>query len=416
MKTVLLLLLCLSSLWARSSSRMANYFFAQDAENSAIAEASVAQVTSLGAIQTNPANGAFFANRSGETLFLSSGASAYSINNSYSEEYENRGTNFQIGYFPEHEKDNFSWGVVFSVNSDELLIPNNEFEIDNPFGGVMKLGEGDVNLGVTQTLTTFSFAWFDILSVGIGFDISSFSNSIDIVFDSTFVDLFERDSETFEEDDARVAMNLGVSAQYRFLVSDNLYIEPAVGASLLQIGSDSLEIVTGESTFSNSETIPTTSHIGGRVSLGFKEYFQFSTLFDRYFNNIEDNAYTDSYGVEFGFLPLGWIRAGILKENNRFPREELHGGVTIGYKAKELHDFFQLRGHHIRKPKRVDNLHLLYSFAITDNINEEHIGRDGQQLHQLSCAIDFKKRKGPVKSRKKTYSASWQETEMELVE
>lgn len=189
-------------------------------------------------------------------------------------------------------------------------------------------------------------------------------------------------------------------------------------ASVLQIGKRSLATSSWYRCGSEDGSMPITFHLGGRLTLGYSHTMQLSLLVDRHMRHLEDLASTNSCGLELGLTPFGWIRAGYLTESNRYPRKEFHGGFTLGYKARELYTFFQDRGRTIGVPRRFYNLHVLYTFALTDNRYTEHTARDGHQLHQLSCAFDLKTLpKRPKRERKAPrIKAVWDENELELID
>lgn len=304
MRSVLLLLLIVTVLSANSSHHLANYFFISDPENSAVAEAGVAQVSTLGSIRINPANGAIYARKSGVELAFDIGWNGLPTNNILNQSLSNSpisidGKSFRIAYFPSMKNEVFNWGVIFSFNSDKIVMEDLIYTLSYPIMGTTELGTGSYTSSVAQTVTTFTFSWLDIFSFGLAMDISSYADIIKIQYNPVLLDSGETESDRFRDRENQVDLNLGLGIQYQFPISDKFHIEPALGVSMLQIGKDSLSEYFFDLN-DNKLTIPTSFHLGGRLSFGYKDYLLFTSLFDRHFNHIEENAYTDSYGWEIG--------------------------------------------------------------------------------------------------------------------
>lgn len=410
MKTVLTTIALVSLLCAESPHYFNNYFHISDAEISAVADAGVTQTSALSSVVVNPATGALFANNTESEIFLSSGVSYLSDANTSSDKSTSLGNNYQLAYFPPKRNNDFSWGVIVTVNSDKCTVDDIPLSTmstlwgsasnSNNAGTTTTVGNdtpgtADVDVSITKSNSTFSFAWRDIVSFGIGFDILAMQNDARLFIDTTLENISGPMIQS-ESSGSKLFVNMGLQAQYRFALSESISMTPAIGGSLLQLRKKKVD---PEDVLS----VPNNYHFGGSLSLDVKEVVRIETLFDRHSGYSDKKAYTNSFGLELGFLPFGWVRGGYLKEKHNESREELHGGITIGYKAKELHDFFNVHGRTIKKPTKVDNVHILYSFSLIDDLNNEEALRDGQQIHQLTCAIDLKEQHKRSKKRRNAH-------------
>ncbi len=253
--------------------------------------------------------------------------------------------------------------IVYSWESDTAILEYNE----------------------TVTANAFAIRAFDIVSLGVTFKSWESRQGYRI-------------SEGYTSNDgiaAGKAIDLGIRINNRFNIFDIVYINPALGLSALNLGSDSAEYYTESE---NAHPLPRVLYFGASCEVNLLELLGYTFVYERGYDLPTEDEYTEHLGHRIQITPFYYLlygkmtdEAGMRFEGSEGSTLEFNFQKTIRMVKRMLRFSDLLMGtNHYNEMAEWGNRLTIRGFEFKPNI---HISRTKSEIYGLKPNQDRAGRK-----------------------